>query len=214
MFPDNPRIAVPANPLATIPGKNMKSTSGVSALAFAILALASNAALAENGSGFYIGGGIGYAGQQVDCQAISDCSNSHTGLKLLGGYQVMPNFAIESSYGDTGRTKGSGLGLDASIKTRSFTVAALGIYPVSKEAELFAKLGVHSTKTTFDFTASSVSGSESYNGSGLLFGLGAQYRFTSSLIGRVEYERLSRAVRIEDEHADINLVTASVIYQF
>jgi opacity protein-like surface antigen len=192
----------------------MKSTLGASALAFAILALASTAALAENGSGFYLGGGIGYAGQRVDCDAASDCSNSHTGVKLLGGYQVMPNFAIESSYGHTGRTRGSALGLDASIKTRSFTIAALGIYPLSKEAELFGKLGAHSTRTKLDFTTLSVNGSESYKGSGLLFGLGAQYRFSSSLIGRVEYERLSRAVRIEDERADINLVTASMIYQF
>ena len=192
----------------------MKPTSALSTMAFAILALASTAALADKGNGFYLGGGLGYAGQQIDCEGISDCSKSHVGFKLLGGYQVIPNLAIEASYGDTGRTKVSEDGMNASLKTHSFTVAALGIYPVSKEVELFGKLGVHSTRTRFNTTFTSASVSESFNASGLLAGVGAQYRFTSNLIGRVEYERLSRAVRLNDERADINLLTASVIYQF
>lgn len=183
-------------------------------MALAVLTLASTVAFAENGSGFYIGGGVGYAGHNTDCEGISDCSTSHTGFKLLTGYQLTPNFAIESSYGDTGRTKGSVYGIDASLKTRSFTIAAVGLYPVTKEAELFGKLGAHSTKTSYNIGFNGASESGSFNASGFLLGLGAQYRFTTSLIGRVEYERLSRAVRMEDGHADINLVTASVIYQF
>jgi len=183
-------------------------------MAFAVLTLASTTALAENGSGFYIGGGVGYAGQRVDCAGLGDCSNSSTGFKLLGGYQVMPNFSIESSYGNTGKSKASGDGMEGSIRTRSFTIAGVGIYPVSKEVELFGKLGAHVTRTRYEFNTAYFNQSDSFTGNGLLFGLGAQYRFTANLIGRVEYERLSRAVRIEDERADINLVTASVLYQF
>jgi len=183
-------------------------------MAFAVLTLASGAALAGNGTGFYLGGGVGYAGQRVNCDIANDCSNSHTGFKLLAGYQVMPNFAIESSYGDTGRTKGSGQGIDGSIKTNSFTVAALGLYPVSKEVEVFGKLGMHITKTKYNLNFPGHSVDESFNGNGMLLGLGAQYRFTPNLIGRVEYEYLSRGVHVYDAHADINLVTASVIYQF
>jgi opacity protein-like surface antigen len=192
----------------------MKPTSGISAVAFAVLAFASTAALAENSTGFYLGGGLGYAGQTIDCEGISNCSKSHVGFKLMGGYQVMPNLAIEASYGDTGRTKVSEDGRDASLKTHSFTVAALGIFPVTKEVELFGKLGVHSTRTRFNTNFTNPSVSESFNASGLLAGVGAQYRFTSNLVGRVEYERLNRAVRLDDERADINLLTASVLYQF
>ena len=190
----------------------MKMTSGMSAAAFAVLALASTAALAENGTGFYVGGGLGYAGQRVDCGG--DCSKSHTGFKLLGGYQLMPNFAIESSYGDTGRTKVSFDDGSASLKTRSFTLAAVGLYPVTKEVELFGKLGLHSTRSRLNVSYSGFSESASYRSSGLLAGLGAQYRFTPNLIGRLEYEWLGRAVRIDDERSAINLLTASVIYQF
>jgi OOP family OmpA-OmpF porin len=192
----------------------MKPTSSISAIAFAVLTLASTAALAENGTGFYVGGGLGYAGQRIDCNGATDCSNSHTGAKLLAGYQVMPNLSIESSYGDTGKTKASGYGIDGSVKTRSFTVAALGIYPVSKEVELFGKLGMHFTKTKYNANFLGHSVSDSFNGNGLLAGVGAQYRFTPNLIGRMEYEYLNRGVRIEDARADINLLTASVIYQF
>jgi OOP family OmpA-OmpF porin len=192
----------------------MKPNSHVSAIAFAVLALASTAALADNGTGFYIGAGAGYAGHRVDCDGIDSCSKSHAGFKLLGGYQITPNFAIEGSYGDLGKTKLSALGADVSLKASGFTVAALGIYPVSKETELFGKLGMHSTKTkaNFDYQGQGVSGS--FNSTGLLAGFGAQYKFTTNLTGRLEYEWLNKALRVADSKGDINLVTASLIYQF
>ena len=187
-------------------------------MAFAVFALASTAALAENGNGFYIGGGAGYAGHGIDCRGVDDCSNSHAGFKLLAGYQIMPNLAIESSFGDTGRTKASFDGIGVSNKTQSFTIAALGIYPVDKQVELFGKLGAHSTRNkitaSVEANGLNLSDSESRNASGLLAGVGAQYRFTPNLLGRVEYEYLSRAVYDFDGRKAINLVTASVLYQF
>ena len=192
----------------------MKTTSSLSAIAFAVLAFASTAASAEKGTGFYLGGGVGYAGQNTDCHGVDDCSNSHAGFKLLGGYQIIPNLAIEASYGDTGRTKASVNGASLSNKTESFTIAALGIYPVTKEVELFGKLGAHRTKNKIEGSYLDVSVSDSLNTSGLLAGLGAQYRFTPNVIGRVEYEHLSRAVYDIDGRKAISLLTASVLYQF
>lgn len=183
-------------------------------MAFAILALASTAAFAENGTGFYLGGGAGHAGQRIDCRGVDGCSNSTTGFKLLAGYQIMPNFAIETSYGHTGRTKVSRDDVSASNKSKSFTLAALGLYPVSKEIELFGKLGVHRTENRIRVNMAEVNDSASLNTSGLLAGLGAQYRFTPNVLGRVEYEHLSRAVHDIDARKGINLVTASVLYQF
>lgn len=183
-------------------------------MALTVFALASSAAFAENGNGFYIGGGVGYAGHGTDCRGVDDCSNSRAGFKLLGGYQITPNLAIESSFGDTGRTRASGNGASLSNKTQSFTLAALGIYPVDKQIELFGKLGAHSTKNKIEGSSSDLSFSGSMNASGLLAGVGAQYRFTPNMLGRVEYEYLSRAVYDFDGRKAINLVTASVMYQF
>ena len=192
----------------------MKSAFILSATAFAVLACASTVALAENGTGFYLGGGVGYTNQSTDCHGIDDCSKSRTGFKLLAGYQIMPNLAIESSYGNTGRTEISFNGHHLLSKTQSFTVAALGIYPVTKEIELFGKLGAHSTKNNIDMEVPGLAVSGSVTNSGLLAGVGAQYRFTPNLLGRVEYEHLSRAVYDFDGRKAINLVTASVLYQF
>lgn len=214
MFPGKPRIAVPASRWQLFQGKSMKTTSGLSAMAFAVLAFASTAALAEKGSGFYLGGGVGYAGQSTDCHGVDDCTNSRAGFKLLTGYQIMPNLAVEASYGDTGRTKATVYGVDLSNKTESFTIAALGLYPVTKEIELFGKIGAHRTKNKIKESYREVSESYSLNTNGLLAGLGAQYRFMSNMIGRVEYEHLSRAVYDLDGRKGINLVTASLLYQF
>ena len=192
----------------------MKPTSTLSAIAFAVLACASTAALADKGSGFYLGGGLGYAGQGINCHGSDNCSNSSTGFKMLAGYQIIPNLAIESSYGSTGRTKASANNATLSSKSESFTLAVLGIYPVSKEVELFGKLGAHSTKNKIKAEAPGLSGSGTMNASGLLAGIGAQYRFTPNVIGRVEYEHLSRAVYDFDGRKSIYLVTASVLYQF
>ena len=183
-------------------------------MAFAVLAVTSTAALAEKGSGFYLGTGVGHAGHSTNCENVDGCSKSRVGFKLLAGYQIMPNLAIETSYGDTGRTGGAFGDYHLWSKTRSFTVAALGIYPVTKEVELFGKLGAHSTKNKIKAEAPGLSGSGTMNASGLLAGIGAQYRFTPNVIGRVEYEHLSRAVYDFDGRKSINLVTASVLYQF
>ena len=192
----------------------MKPASRLSAIAFAVFACASTAALAENGTGFYVGGGVGYAGHNTNCEGVDDCSKSHTGAKLLAGYQIIPNLAIESSYGDTGRTKATFNQNYLSSKSTSFTVAALGIYPVNKEIELFGKLGFHNTRNKVDINLPGLVLSGSITNSGLLAGVGAQYRFTPSLLSRIEYEHLSRAVYDLDGRKDINLVTASLIYQF
>ena len=193
----------------------MKPRTSISAIALALLALASTSALADSDSGkFYLGGGLGYAGHKVDCTEIASCSKSDVGFKLLGGYQFLPNFAIEASYADLGKAKASEEGLKASVKTHSFTLAALGIMPVSKEAQVFAKLGTHFSKTRFKASFRGVNVSESHDGNGMLLGLGAQYQFTPNLKGRLEYEWLNKAIRVEGERGDINLVTASLIYQF
>lgn len=183
----------------------------MSAIAFAVLAIASSAAFAENGTGFYLGGGAGYAGQRADCEGYN-CDTSHANFKLLGGYQITPNVAVEGSYGSLGKI--TFRGSDLSIKTDGFTVAVLGMFPVSKEVDLFGKLGMYASKTKVNITIPRVIEAATYHSNGLLAGFGAQYKFTANLIGRVEYERLARAVRVADSRGDINLLTASVLYQF
>ncbi|MET0964191.1 MAG: outer membrane beta-barrel protein [Noviherbaspirillum sp.] len=193
----------------------MNPKTHLSAIALALLTLASTSALADSDAGkFYLGAGLGSAGHRLDCSGIESCSKSDLGFKLMAGYQVTPHFAVEAAYADLGKAKRSGEGLEASLKTRSFTLAALGIMPVSKEAQVFAKLGTHFSKTRLKASYDGVHESGSDNGNGLLLGLGAQYQFTANLKGRLEYEWLNKAIRVGSERGDINLITASLLYQF
>src|SRR5690348_15697473 len=135
----------------------MKVNKKLAVLAVALTAVSGAAVAAGNDSGFYMGGGVGYSGHDLGCPSELDCSESDVGFKVLAGYQFNPNFALEASYSDLGKSKihyGSSDNLNLGINTQSFTIAALGIYPVSTSASLFAKVGAHAshTKVSADVT--------------------------------------------------------------
>jgi OOP family OmpA-OmpF porin len=192
----------------------MKAKTRLLALAAALSAFACIPSLAaDNAAGAYLGAGVGYAKHAVDgCDR--DCSDSDTGFKVLAGYQFNPYFALEASYTDLGKIKASAPGFDASLATTAFTFAAVGMVPMGADASFLAKAGMHASKSKFRSTDNGVHSSSDDNHSGLLLGLGAQYKFTSNLIGRIEWEWLNNANRIGDDKGNVNLVSANLIYKF
>jgi OOP family OmpA-OmpF porin len=197
----------------------MKIKSAVSALVIALPALVTTAAVADNAAGgkFYAGGGLGTSNFKADCSGSISCSNPKLNFKLLAGYQFMPNFALEGGYMHLGRIKIRGDGFNASERLSSFTLSGLGIVPLSKEAQLFGKLGAHfshmKSKASYQGPEGSFSESDKFRKTGLLLGAGLQYDLTQNLTGRIEFERLNFGGGSSSK-TNLNTFTASMMYSF
>lgn len=144
------------------------------AAAAALLAAASLPAMAE---GLYVGGSIAKPDWHADDINGVGGSSSGTGLKVYGGWQFHPNFAVEASAFRLGRSSGNG----GTAKADGFGVDAVGLLPFAPDWTAFAKLGVASVKTR-------AAGDDDRN-TVPKFGLGVQYKLTANMSIRGEWER-------------------------
>jgi OOP family OmpA-OmpF porin len=219
-FPIFPKIVDPAISLDYFPGKIMKPKSIIPALVLALPSLAATSALAADAAAsprFYVGGGLGVSNFKTDCPSGASCSNPDVNFKLLTGYQFSPNFAIEGSYANYGSIKANYENGNATARLHTFTLAGLGIVPLSNEAQAFAKLGMHFSKgkATWDYPGADYDGSESYRKNGLLLGLGLQYDFAKNIAGRFEYERLHFGANpLSLDKTNLNVFSLSLLYKF
>ncbi|HEX8886843.1 MAG TPA: outer membrane beta-barrel protein [Noviherbaspirillum sp.] len=198
----------------------MKTKSIISALILALPALAATSALAADAAvnpSFYVGGNLGTSNFKSDCNPGVSCSNPSVNFKLLTGYQFSPNFAVEGSYANFGSIKEESKFETAKARLHSFTLAGLGIIPLSNEAQVFGKLGVHFSRGKLDINSrdGSESMSDSYHKTGLLLGAGLQYDFTRNFAGRFEYERLNFGANpLSADRTNLNVFSLGLLYKF
>lgn len=198
----------------------MKTKSIISALVLALPALAATSVLAADAAAspsFYIGGGLGTSNFKTDCNAGVSCSNPSLNFKLLTGYRFSPNFAVEGAYANFGTIKEKSDMETAKARLHSFTLSGLGIIPLSNEAHLFGKLGVHFSRGKLDINSrdGGESSSDNYRKTGLLLGAGLQYDFTRNFAGRVEYERLNFGSNpLSTDRTSLNVFSAGLLYKF
>jgi len=142
---------------------------------------ATTPALADNTGKAYIGGDLGSA----KISNISPFPDNPGVFRFVVGAQFVPNLAAEIGYSVFGDSTFSGPGGSATISTRSFQVAAIGILPISPQFELTGKLGF--AHNSVELTSNvGISGDESNNS--LLFGVGAQLHINSQFTLRVQYD--------------------------
>lgn len=198
----------------------MKAKTIISALILALPTLAATSALAAgaaSNSPFYVGGGMGVSNFKTDCPSGASCSNPAVNFKLLTGYQFSPNFAIEGGYANYGTIKAHYGNGKATARLHTFTLAGLGMIPLTNEAQAFAKLGMHFSrgKGTWDYPGIAYDDSASYRKNGLLLGVGLQYDLASNVTGRFEYERLhygANPLSLDKTH--LNVFSVSLLYKF
>lgn len=198
----------------------MKVKSIISALIVALPSLVATSALAADAAAnpsFYVGGNLGKSDFKISCETGFSCSNPSVNFKLLAGYQFSPNFAVEGAYANFGTVKESDESSKAKARLHSFTLAGLGIIPLSSEAQVFGKLGVHFTRGKLDIELpyEGVSRSDSGHKTGFLLGAGLQYDFTRNLAGRFEYELLNFGsdTLLTDKH-NLNVFSLGLLYKF
>jgi OOP family OmpA-OmpF porin len=198
----------------------MKLKSIIQALVLSLTALAATSAMADDpaaSTSFYVGGSLGKSNFKSQCDTGVSCSDPSVNFKLLAGYQFSPNFAVEGAYLDFGTIKASVEDFKMKARLHSFTLAGLGIIPLSNEAQLFGKIGMHYSrgKVDIDFPYGYGSSSSSGHKTGLLLGAGLKYDFTKDLAGRVEYERLNfGSDTLSTDRNSIGMFSVGLLYKF
>jgi len=140
----------------------------------ALALLASPAWAATDGSGFYVGAGIG-----ASDVSSGGFSGNDFAFKVFGGYDFMRYFGVEAAYMDGGSPSDHGFSVDLT----GWDLAVRGILPIGDRGEVFAKVGWVWWDADFE-------GFGSDSGDDLLYGVGGGYRFTDQFGLRAEWERM------------------------
>lgn len=174
---------------------------GLIALAAASVPRPANAA----DTGLYLGGGVGAYSLDIDDTSFDD--GAAVG-KILAGYRLHPNLAVEADYQRLFKAKDDILGVKAEVDADAWTVALRPTLPLTDFIDLYAKVGY----TWYDVeTKASLLGvpaiNDSDSDSDFSWGGGVDLNFGNlSLRGEL--------ARIEVNDADLNLLTAGVVFRF
>ncbi len=140
----------------------------------------------------YVGFGIGSAMYEADLTALGggQFDDDGTGTKLYGGYSFNKYFAAEASvYNFAEASIGAfevtpGVFASASVSMKGVGAYAVGMYPVTKNINLMAKLGVLSWDADLSVNTTTATN----DGTDAAYALAASYAFTKELLVTAEWE--------------------------
>ena len=167
----------------------MKNKSILAFLGFA-LAFALPAMAQKSASGFYAGVGLGQSTSTDFCNQAgtgSDCKDQDTTWRVIGGYQISRNFAVEAGYQNLGDNADPTTFMTA--KAQVMELVGIAAYPITRDFSVFGKAGAYRGRMR-----GANLGTASFNVSNtdLTMGLGVQWHLIDALSLRGEYQRYPR----------------------
>lgn len=147
-------------------------------------------------AGWYVGAHVG----QADVDEINDKDMS---FKILGGYKVNQNWAVELGYIDFGKTSTSGV----NFKANAIELVGVGSFPVANRVSLYGKLGF----ARGEVKASGPGGSAKEDSVEVTYGAGVQYDLSPVLGLRGEWQRYAD---VGDGASDIDVLSIGIVYRF
>ncbi len=194
----------------------MKITTSLLALAAA--AFASGACAQSQPSNAYLSASVGPSRANVDCQGTTACDRSSVAAKLLFGYRIVPNVAVEVSYAYLGKVTATvdvdGDPVDASIKGRSLGIGVAGLWPFGSAQEwtAIARAGIASNRTSVAVSGGGVSASDSQTHAEPYFGLGLNYAFTPNFDAGMAWD--NTRLKYADTSTRVNAISAVATLKF
>ena len=161
----------------------------------------------------YAGAALGQSRVDLVCTSDMACAQHGTAFKLLAGYRVTPNAAVEAMYYDQGHATLSGTRLAGDLHSRGIGTHLLLIAPLAERATLTGKIGLVAARISMAgdaSTSASARGAEWRVHSG--WGVAGGYEFSSHIGARLEFERVH--AKFHDEKILIDLMTAGLVYRF
>jgi OmpA-OmpF porin, OOP family len=178
-------------------------------VAAAMLALAGTAS-AQN----YVSVSVGSSDHDLGCSGATVCDESGTAFKLLGGFRMAPNFAIEGGYMSYGKSKASDSGLGISLDTTvdGFGIGGAFLHDITPQWNFVARLGVAQMKAKAKATLGGSSGTDSDSSAQLYAGLGVGYRLTKQMSLDAAWDT-SRA-KIAGQKLDVSAFSVGLTFGF
>jgi outer membrane protein with beta-barrel domain len=182
------------------------------ALTLSLLGAASQAALAVD-HGFYLGAGVSQVkldnvGDDFDTGNLDDFKLDDTSYKIIGGFRLLDNFALELNYDDLGDENKNVGGVPFNAEGKAYGAFAVGLFPLPvAPIDLFAKAGL--VRWESKANAGGPLGFR-FDDDGTEFGWGAgvQARL-GSLAARLEYEQF------DVDHTDgVEMLSLGVTWTF
>ena len=181
---------------------NMKFAATTLLGLVSLVALAQNAAAADNG--FYLGGGITSTNFHAKIDGISG-SDDDNGFKIIAGVRPLDWIAVEANYLDMGNVEKNGVKIDSTALTVSgLLLAEIGI------VDLYARVGAAKWDAKFSVTGV---GNVSDDGWEPTYGAGVGLHF-GSLGVRAEYEMFTAKALNDQVKTDLGTVSVSFLYTF
>lgn len=130
---------------------------------------------AAHAEGLYLGGSVGAPNYKDSINSIGG-SGGGTGLKLYGGYQLTPNFAVEGGLYRLGRTNDA----TGTAKVHGIYLDGVGTYEFAPRWSALGSVGV--VEGRFNTSLGNDSSV------GLKVGAGLQYALTKTVALQLKYE--------------------------
>ena len=198
-------------------------------------AVCSTSVIAQDAPGWYLGGNVGGTRSDFKNDAINRAladrgfivnstttDNSSTGYKVFGGYQLMPNLAVEGGYFDLGRfsygssTTSPGT-FNGNNRINGLNLDLVGTLPVSDRFSVLGRIGAAYAQNRGSFASTGFvppsTSDPRRNETNLKIGLGLQYAISEALSVRAELERY----RISDpirNRGNIDMASVGLVYRF
>lgn len=181
----------------------------IATLGLCLLASSSLAQTSADKNPFYLGLSGGQTKIDTGVTRLTGTATldeKDTGYKIFGGLKIDSIWGAELQYVDFGKASLKGNtgdqfnyqgtqyeftanNAEISLKAKSYGVAMLAGYDVSKVFRPFAKVGLHHWKSTESATSSAGNASLSNSGTDLFYGVGVQFSFTDRVAARLEAEQ-------------------------
>lgn len=179
-----------------------KSIRSATCLA-AIAALGMSASVAAQG--LYIGASATQSRFDPDNFEVDDIDKDDTGWKLIAGYRATPNWGLEATYTNFGKSNAPAVAVGGPFeaKAEAFSVFGVGLMPIGP-VDLFLKVGASR------IDAKGNVGAVFFEDEDIELAYGAGVQFNLGRLGlRAEYERFDT-----DVIGDLDVISAGVTFSF
>ncbi|HUJ85699.1 MAG TPA: outer membrane beta-barrel protein [Burkholderiales bacterium] len=172
-------------------------------------------AAAQSMHPFYLGGSIGQTTASDGCSGIIlpgiTCNDSDTAWRILGGYQLNQNVAVELGYQDLGNVRATGFGVAGEVTANVWELVAVGALPLKNRFSVYGKLGGYLGNTELRSNAGFTGSDTNTN---VTFGVGGRYDFSPQVAFRAEYQSYQSVGGSTVGESDFDVVSVGALFRF